>query len=519
MLKRKNFKKKNGFSFLEILIYGLVILLLFASFFFFIRGNKIKMRDLQRIEGLAALEKALGDYFQEQGKYPPAEEWQCLEKDVLSQSQFFQEMKDYLQEFPKDPFYDPSNPEQLFCYHYKTAIQGREYKLYTVLEKGNQIRQVFSQGGERIYTGRLGEGSWFNSAWKFRKKIKIDKEKIASDLENFPFLIYLKDPDLKERTKLDASDIIFVNSDGKTLLKREIENYNPENNELIVWVKIPLLSATKDNEIFLYYGNPKANQVNDKETWDENFLAVFHLQEVSASTTDSTLNQNKGNPEGNLSQGVEGKILKGYGFDGKDAKINLGSGENLVGMEELTLEAWVLPQGQKETVTTTYGAPVAQEEKILGLEGKEYTERGIFGWQGTEQGPWQVITSLSETSFGSGYYQISSNVPLEFSQWNFLAGVLSQDKMTLYINGKETSKEVRLARALEKSQEKSALIGSYYQGALIYDDEVYRTYTFSGILDEIRISKTARTLDWLETSYQNQKEPAGFIKLGEEELY
>ncbi|MCD6500426.1 DUF2341 domain-containing protein [bacterium] len=507
--------EKRQFSLLEILAYLLVISILFLAIFFFFRGLQVQIRDRQRIENVKILEQALENYFQENKKYPQVSEWQCLEKDAQLKGAFWQEMKHYIQEIPQDPFYDPANP--IFCYHYKTADGGKEYKIYVTLEKRKKIYQVFSPRGKNIFTGKLGEATWFNSAWKFRKRIKIPKEKVAGDLENFPVLIYLKDENLAKRAKSDGTDILFTGSDGKTLLKREIEKYDSQTGELIVWVKVPSLSIIEDNEIYLYYGNPQAIQVNDKETWDENFLMVHHFKETFGTTTDATANGNDGIPEGGLEQGAEGKIFRGVKFDGRDDYLNLGNKESFYQVENLTFQIWVRPKGEKKAASSEVRGD--KKEKIFGLEGAEYKKRGIFGWEGSDSGPWQLVTSLSETSFGIRDQKIISENPLELNQWNFVAGVIGEKQMTLFINGKETSIKISHRKEPLRREEKFAEIGRYYRESSIYQEKVWKSYTFSGILDEFRLSRVARPLAWLETSYQNQKDPSTFIETGEEELY
>lgn len=495
---------KSRFSPIEILAYISIFALLFLAIFLFIRGIRAEERDQERMEEIGILEEAFQAYFEENGKYPIVEEWECLED------------KNYFPEIPKDPLYDSVKP--IFCYHYKSADKGREYKLYVTLEKEKKIYQVFSEGGERIFIGRLEEGLWYDSDWKFRKKITILSEKVAGDLENFPVLIHLKDEDLKKRAKAAGVDILFTGPDGETLLESEIEKYDPEVGELIVWVKVPSLFGARNTEIYLYYGSEKKASANEKEVWDENFLLVHHFKEVAGTTSDATSKNNKGVPEGELTQGVEGKIFKGIRLKGRDEYINLGNKDSFWATGTLTFQVWVYPEGEPESLPTSTEGTL-EEEKILGLEGAEYKERGIFGWQGTQRGPWQVITSLSETFFRRGFQEVASDESLELNQWNFVAGVFGKTQMTLFINGEKTSQEVRYEETFPRKKTEFAEIGRYYRESSIYQDKVWKSYVFSGILDEFRISQIARSLAWLETSFQNQKDPATFIELELEELY
>jgi hypothetical protein len=59
-------------------------------------------------------------------------------------------------------------------------------------------------------------------------------------------------------------------------------------------------------------------------------------------------------------------------------------------------------------------------------------------------------------------------------------------------------------------------------GALNFTDPTGATYIaaangarfFLGTMDEFRISKTARSADWLKTEYNNQSSPSSFYILG-----
>jgi hypothetical protein len=42
---------------------------------------------------------------------------------------------------------------------------------------------------------------------------------------------------------------------------------------------------------------------------------------------------------------------------------------------------------------------------------------------------------------------------------------------------------------------------------------------FTGTLDEVRVSKTARSADWVKTEYNNQNSPSSFYALGGEEQW
>jgi hypothetical protein len=39
-------------------------------------------------------------------------------------------------------------------------------------------------------------------------------------------------------------------------------------------------------------------------------------------------------------------------------------------------------------------------------------------------------------------------------------------------------------------------------------------FNFDGLLDELRVSNTARSADWIATEYNNQSNPSAFLSVG-----
>jgi hypothetical protein len=132
-------------------------------------------------------------------------------------------------------------------------------------------------------------------------------------------------------------------------------SFPPNNNTLIAWIKIPKLDSTKDTSIYMYYGNPNGNEINDKDTWDSNYLMIQHFSETPNNTTngflDSTSYLNHGTPEGFKNTAESNTRLEGL----IDGAIALGDTENVVVVEnnqELnnlnkihTFSAWIKPTG------------------------------------------------------------------------------------------------------------------------------------------------------------------------------
>ncbi|MBU3942569.1 DUF2341 domain-containing protein, partial [Patescibacteria group bacterium] len=325
----------------------------------------------------------------------------------------------------------------------------------------------------------------------------IDHTKISNDLTDFPLLLYLKDNDLKDYARRLGKDIIFVGADGNKL-KRDIENYDSLTGELFAWVKIPFLSSVEDTEIYIYYSNPEAIEVDDKDVWDENFLMVQHFNETSGNSLDSTAHEINGLPQGNLEQGIPGKIYTAYGFDGIDDFVNLGSPDLFSEIENLTIGIWILPRQVQE-------------------------DRGILGWEGTEYSAWQITIEkqdvLFQVNISGNIYKLVTRMPSEENEWNHLTFVYDGENLISYLNGKRKAIKDVATGLLKKGKGQFVEIGRYNRETWISGGQILRSYSFNGLIDEVRISDKVRSADWIQTSFENQNNPSSFIKITQQELY
>ena len=169
---------------------------------------------------------------------------------------------------------------------------------------------------------------WYNSNWAYRKKITVDSSKVPSTQTNFPVLINITDTDLRDHAQSSGNDILFTNATG-TKLNHEIDLWVNTTGQLVAWVNVTSLSSSADTILYMYYGNSDAaDQQNVHGTWDENYVAVYHMNDVTTSTIlDSTSNANHGTKKGaNEPNQVDGKIGKAQDFNRANTEyINLGN--------------------------------------------------------------------------------------------------------------------------------------------------------------------------------------------------
>ena len=337
---------------------------------------------------------------------------------------------------------------------------------------------------------------WYDSSWQNRKKITINSANVSDNLTSFPVLISLTtDSDLASDAQNDGGDILFTAADEVTKLSHEIESFNGTSGQLVAWVKIPGLSASVDTDIYMYYGNSGViNQEDAANVWDSNYKMVQHMEDTTSGTdniTDSTINANHGTDYNTPTLGAAGQIDGSIDFDGSPTnnylRVDHSSSLSITG--NITLEAWV----NTDNNTLSYQTIL---EKRPGVTEYNYYIRldgGYFRYS--------FISGVSHKALLDDTTQLSNNT------WHYVVATYDNSNIRLYVDGTEVKNKAETA-ALE------ANTGDIHIGI-----ETYGGFdkAFDGTIDETRISDTIRSADWIQTSYNNQSDPATFITLGSEE--
>lgn len=488
------YNSKKSFTLIELLIViatiGLLITIGLVSF----KSAQAKARDSKRITEVGTLFKALELYYDDNTKYPEQGTWGCIEDTIGEAGGFAEKMKPYLPKTPQDPLYPREyEPGKKYCYEYKTENEGKEYKIHVQMETTAPY-EVYSIGGEDIiYEEGEIPSDWYSSDWAHRKKITINSQKVVADLVNFPLLVSKTDSDFI-KSQADGDDFLFTSSDGLTKLKHEIEKYDNTNGELIAWVKIPFLSSSTDIDIYIYYQNPSCNnQQNVEKVWDSDFKMVQHLEETPdngiAGHIDSTSNPNNGTPfnfDGTASSTTDGagQIDGADIFDGIDDYIEGGNDLSLNITDMITVEAWVNDPPSITIETKVAISEPSGPEKIIVGKGKDTYEiridnnQNVYGYINNQT----VVTPEPITK-----------------EWHYIVLTYDGSEQKLYIDG--TLKEYKALSGSINTNGLNLKIGEKIEGGI----------------DEIHISNTSRSPEWIQTLYNNQSYPGAFISFGVEE--
>ncbi|NHI88720.1 MAG: DUF2341 domain-containing protein [Candidatus Thorarchaeota archaeon] len=332
----------------------------------------------------------------------------------------------------------------------------------------------------------------------YKKDIVIDHTKVTADLYGFPVLIDLFDSDLRFDVQSDGDDIVFV-KDG-WILPHEIElfeqSYNSTHGHLLAWVRTDL-SASSDTVLSMYYGNPNSNSLeNPHGVWDTSFAAVWHLSEDPADTVyDSTSNSNDavGLPIGTeptLQTGKFDGCSEFYG-EGTNERIEAPHSTSLVLSSDMLVEAWVHTNNTDPTsdvIVAKWGA-VGHRNYWLG---KLDSSTFAFYVDNTQS----VTAPISLVNDG---------------KWHHVVGVANAgtSELLLYVDGVERNSAPYSGTTQTGT---SVLQIGNNPGSTGFIQE------WDGRIDEVRVSSSYRSPDWITTEFNNQNDPESFYTVKEETM-
>ena len=381
-----------------------------------------------------------------------------------------------------------------------TAIDSSLLVTY-VTATGNIADQASNEvaNGENANTPYTAPpGAWCATAkcdtnWQFRKLITIDYTKVGTDnnsgyITDFPFLVTFSGSDFTEveaNTLSNGADIRFTDQQGNDL-EYEIEEYDETTNKMAIWVKSnsPGIAKHQNTLVYMYYGNSGASSTsNAANVWDSNYAAVYHMNQLTfgaSSTLDSTSNNNVGTPAGDPVT-VSGMIGGAVDFDGND-EISITDAASLDIAGTITIQGWV------KTLDTTF-------YPMLLSKGTVNSAYLLFVNQDAASKPLLRLVGVGDTQ---------ATTSVADGVWHHIVGTYDGTIERVYVDGVQ-----------ENTNTVSGAILTHNNP--LYLGSATGNYFMTGTLDEIRLSNTARSADFIKTEYNNQNSPSTFYSVGSEE--
>ena len=372
--------------------------------------------------------------------------------------------------------------------------------------------------GFAVYELSEGENDWKMYSHKFT----VSFENAFSDettLQDFPVLVKISEEnvigfDYDDCLRPNGGDLRFADADGN-LLASEVDVWNV-NGTSLVWVKVPSLNAS--TKITAHYGRTGlCPPSNPSQVWDAGYKAVYHMNGSIVNVPDSTsaagdlqhwrsgwFNSSKVNVA--FADGIAGTAAEFGVYSDKIGCLATTSPSCMVTNEPAcTVETWFIQDDHDPADAT--GTYLIRE--VLNNSSTVYTQYELINSEKPEQNG-QIGTFVKGTTASCWMNGYSSGLlPPTKGAWHY--------QVTLY-----DSADGKFANILDCSKMKS---GKYNVGPFYYDassaDYFYvgasqsSAKSWPGKIDEVRISKVARSDAWINATYDTIANNATFTTYGE----
>lgn len=308
------------------------------------------------------------------------------------------------------------------------------------------------------------------SGWKHSGSLYILTTPEGADLaegvtlQDFPLLVRLnKDFFDFSQAKPKGEDLRFFSASGEPLAY-QIEEWNPSEGTASIWVRIPAIQGNARQAIQLKWGNPKAESESRGTSVfnaSNGYASVWHLSDSVQDDAEGTSSKDEGTTS------VPGVIGKGR---------HLAGGQGIFGGEKIA----GYPSGVGPMTTEVW----FRAEKTNGT---------VIAW-GEEKRPSKVMFNfLSPPRMAIQCYfaDVEAKSRLATQQWYHVVHTYTEKDSRVYINGQLDGQSNPV---LDLPKTSRLWIGGWY-----------RNYNFVGDVDEVRISKVARSPEWIRMQYENQK--------------
>ena len=265
--------------------------------------------------------------------------------------------------------------------------------------------------------------AWWNDGWDFRKQIRADMPAASADVSgtvsNVPVLVRLSFGNFAffGDVKPDGSDIRFVAADDMTPLPFYIEKFDSINQQALIWVQVPQLSAgAATNFVYMYYGNPDATAAADgSSVYGPETVLVYDFAGPDGQVSDVSGYRN--DPSSVAARGTDTALIgRGVEFAGPET-IDIPPSPNLGVSSEngFALSVWLRPAEIPAGDVSIVSSRMEEGSLDLGLRGPAFRLSVLSG---------DIPTEL-----------IAADVEAVVDEWVHLAARLEGTELALFVNG------------------------------------------------------------------------------------
>ena len=298
----------------------------------------------------------------------------------------------------------------------------------------------------------------------------FDNAASQTDLVDVPVLVTL-DPSTFAFGAVDdpATDLRFADPSTGTELPYEVSRWAPDGSSDI-WVRVPRIAqgSTTDHIVLTAGSNIGTGGAIPSEVWRDHEL-VLHLEQ------NDQIPDASGHYVGVPVPATLAAGAVGAGFELADgALVEIHDGHALLGgWPRFTFELWIHPNSA--TITSTTPTPTL------------VTRAGPIAYCGFQVSATNRLELALFLAIGGTTKSLATELPTR--AWSYVVFVADGQRLSVYNNG--------------------ALVDSMPNTGALAATEIHSDYfgiggqPFDGILDEVRISASERSPDWIRAQYQS----------------
>ena len=281
---------------------------------------------------------------------------------------------------------------------------------------------------------------------------------------DFPLLVRLNQDFFDFQQAGSRGQDIRFTTPSDIPLAYEIEQWDSSNRVASIWVRVPRINGDERQELKMFWGNESAaSESSGKSVFNESngYVSVWHMNAALKDEVGTLTPADEGT---SAARGVigEARHLAGdQGIIGGDKITSFPTGAG-----PMSTEAWFKAEKPNTTVLA-WG-----EERRAGKLMMNYRSPGTLAIQ-------------------CYFADVAGKSVLARSQWHQVVHTYQNRESRVYVNGQIDGSSQPV---LNFSNSAGMWIGGWHGD-----------YNFVGDVDEVRISKVARSADWVRLQYENQK--------------
>ncbi|MBX9680051.1 MAG: DUF2341 domain-containing protein [Gemmataceae bacterium] len=291
----------------------------------------------------------------------------------------------------------------------------------------------------------------------------------TSVVTDFPVLIRLhRDWFDFTQARPEGADVRFATAEGERLA-HQIEGWDAKNGTASVWVRVPSIKGNSRLPLRMVWGKADAADASDaKAVFNESngYLSVWHMGETIRDDVGTLTTKDLGTTP------AKSVIGPARHFDGKASVV---CGDKITtyptGDSPHTTEAWFRPEKPNATLIG-WGNDKPQGKVVMQFRGPPHIRMDC----------WFSGANVETTGL------------IHLNEWVHVAHVCQRGDSRMYVNGVLAGVSTRKDSPLRIASPAGLWIGNWRN-----------QQQFEGDLDEVRVSKVARSSDWMRLQYENQK--------------